>query len=106
MLNSLTEADVCDRGYCTRIVSELWTLEQGACGDREYLFLCRLLLEPSCITQVDSSGDSTTQLCGLTQDPFCRELASKALSLLLRHGYLRSFCELCEASPLHIDANC
>ncbi|ESU38843.1 Hypothetical protein DHA2_150152 [Giardia duodenalis] len=99
MLNSLTEADVCDKGYCTRIVSELWTLEQGACGDREYLFLCRLLLEPSCITQVDSSGVSTTQLCGLTQDPFCRELASKALSLLLRHGYLRSFLRTLRGVP-------
>lgn len=100
MLNSPTEADICDREYCTTIISKLWKLEQSMCGDREYLFLCRLLLEPSCITHVDSTNISTTQVCGLVQDPFCRELAFKALSLLLRHGYLRSFLRTLRGVPI------
>lgn len=91
MLSRLAEVDICDRECCNAVISELWKLPRGAWGDKEYLFLSRLLLEQSCITWANSVDTSVPQVSCLVHDPICKELAYRALSLLLRHGYLKSF---------------
>lgn len=91
MSGKLATIDTYNEEQCNVVVSDLWTLQKGMCGNDEYLFLCRLLLESSCVTKVDSLDTLNEQVVGLKEDTFAKELAYKALALLVRHGYLRDF---------------